>query len=76
MDFLHSCLLVAVKFTLKFSATLIELSIQLTNIADYVNVIKYLLQPADPVTDIVYTMSLAKQIDTVEDQMATSVLTF
>ena len=51
---------------MKFSATLIEFSIQLTNIVACVKVRKVVLPPADPVTDIVITRSVALQIDRVE----------
>ena len=51
---------------MKFSATLIELSIQLTNIVACVKVRKVVLPLADPVTDIVITRSVALQIDRVE----------
>ena len=59
-------IIMAVKVIVKFSATLIELSIQLTNIDACVNVIKDVLPPADPVTDIVIARSVALQIDSVE----------
>ena len=64
---------VAAKVTVKFSATLIELSIQLINIVAYVNVIKDVLPPADPVTDIVITISDAVQIDNVEVNVNTGI---
>ena len=51
---------------MKFSASLFEFSFQLTNIDACVNVIKDVLPPADPVTDIVITISVAVQIDSVE----------
>ena len=63
----------AVKVTVKFSATLIELSIQLTNIVACVNIIKDVLPPADPVTDIVITISVAVQIDNVEVNVNTGI---
>ena len=64
---------VAAKVTVKFSATLIELSIQLINIVAYVNVIKDVLPPADPVTDIVITISVALQIANVEVNVNTGI---
>ena len=58
---------------MKFSATLIAFSIQLTNVVAYVNVIKDALPPADPVTDIVITISFAVQIDIVEVNVNTGI---
>ena len=58
---------------MKFSATLIEFSIQLTNIVACVKVRKVVLPPADPVTDIVITISVAVQIDIVEVNVNTGI---
>ena len=59
-------MIVAVKVTVNVSATLIELSIQLINIVAWLNVKNDVLPLADPVTDIVTTISVTVQIDNVE----------
>ena len=65
--------IVAVKVTVKFSASLFAFSVQLTSIDAYVNVIKDVLPPADPVTDIVITISVAVQIDSAEVNVNTGI---
>ena len=58
---------------MKFSASLFEFSIQLTNIVACVKVRKVVLPPADPVTDIVIARSVALQIDSVEFNVNTGI---
>ena len=57
----------AFKITVNVSAILIVLSNQLINIEVGLNERKFVLPPSDPVTDIEYSMSLALQIDSIED---------
>ena len=53
--------MVATNVTVNVSATLIKLLNQFTNIVTELRLIKVVLPPTEPVTDIVQIMSLAQQ---------------
>ena len=58
--------IVPYKKTVNVSAALIKFSNQFTNMLVELNVKNVVAPPDDPVTDIVYTISLAVQIDNVD----------